>query len=50
MTRRHEERDPHSYEELLQQDQAEEELFSTKEAERLADYSISNDGTMDDLH
>ncbi|MCJ7515527.1 MAG: AAA family ATPase [Dehalococcoidia bacterium] len=50
MTRRNEERDPHSYEELLRQDQAEEELFSTKEAERLADHSISNDGTLDDLH
>jgi len=50
MTRRHEERDPHSYEELLRQDRAEEELFSTKEAARLADYSISNDGTLDDLH
>jgi len=50
MTKRGEERDPHSYEELLRQDQAEEELFSTKEAERLADYSISNDGTLDDLH
>jgi dephospho-CoA kinase len=50
MTKRNEERDPHSYEELLQQDKAEEELFATKEAERLADYSISNDGTLDDLH
>jgi dephospho-CoA kinase len=50
MTRRHEERDPHSYEELLRQDKAEEELFSTKEAERLADYSINNDGTLYDLH
>jgi len=50
MTKRHEERDPHSYEELLRQDQAEEKLFSLKEAEGLADYSISNDGTLDDLH
>jgi len=50
MTARHEERDPHSYEELLRQDQAEEELFSLKEAEGLADHSISNDGTLDDLH
>lgn len=50
MTRRHEERDPHSYAELLRQDRAEEELFSTKEAEDLADYSLSNDGTLDDLH
>jgi dephospho-CoA kinase len=50
MTGRGEDRDPHSFEEFLRQDKAEEELFSTKEAERLADYSISNDGTLDDLH
>jgi dephospho-CoA kinase len=50
MTARGEGRDPHSYEEFLRQDQAEEELFSLKEAEGLADYSISNDGTLDDLH
>jgi len=50
MTVRGEGRDPHSYEQFLQQDRAEEELFSLKEAERLADYSISNDGTLDDLH
>ena len=50
MTVRGEGRDPHSYEEFLLQDKAEEELFSLKEAERLADYSISNDGTLDDLH
>jgi dephospho-CoA kinase len=50
MTARGEGRDPHSYEQFLQQDEAEEELFSLKEAERIADYSISNDGTLDDLH
>jgi dephospho-CoA kinase len=50
MTARGEGRDPHSYEQFLRQDQAEEELFSLKEVEGLADYSISNDGTLDDLH
>jgi len=50
MTRRGEGRDPHSYQEFLRQDEAEEELFSLKEAENHADYSISNDGTLDDLH
>lgn len=50
MTKRNEERDPHSYEEFLRQDKAEEELFHIKEAEKLADYSISNDGTLDNLH
>jgi dephospho-CoA kinase len=50
MAARHEERDPHSYEELLRQDTAEEELFSLKAAEQKATYSISNDGTLDDMH
>jgi len=50
MTRRGEGRDPHSYEKFLRQDEAEEELFSLKEAGQRADYSISNDGTLDDLH
>ena len=50
ITARGEGRDPHSYEQFLQQDTAEEELFSLKEAEHLADYTISNDGTLDDLH
>jgi len=50
MTRRGEGRDPHSYEQFLNQDEAEEKLFSLKEAELRADYSISNDGTLEDLH
>jgi dephospho-CoA kinase len=50
MAARGEGRDPHSYEQFLQQDRAEEELFSLKEAEHKADYSITNDGTLDDLH
>ena len=50
MTSRGEDRDPHSFEQLLHQDRAEEKLFSLKEAESLADYSISNDGTLEDLH
>jgi dephospho-CoA kinase len=50
MTSRGEGRDPHSYEEFLRQDKVEEELFSLKEAERLADHSVSNDGTLNDLH
>ncbi len=50
MTARGEGRDPHSYDEFLRQDQAEEKLFSLKKAESNADYSISNDGTLDDLH
>jgi dephospho-CoA kinase len=50
MTTRGEGRDPHSYREFLSQDKAEEELFSLKEAEQMADYSLNNDGTLDDLH
>jgi len=50
MTLRGEGRDPHTYEEFLEQDKAEEERFSIKEAEQQADYSIGNDGTLEELH
>ncbi len=50
MTKRGEGRDPHSYEQFLKQDEDEEKLFSLKEAESLADFTISNDGTLEDLH
>ncbi len=50
MRRRAAERDPQEYEQFLRQDKAEEELFSIQEAVRLADYSLSNDGTLEDLH
>jgi len=48
--KRGEGRDPHTYEQFIQQDSAEEELFHIKEATEYADYSLSNDGTLDDLH
>ena len=48
--KRGEERDPDSYERFIRQDKAEEELFHIKDAALLADYSLSNDGTLDDLH
>jgi dephospho-CoA kinase len=50
MIQRGEGRDPHSYEQFLRNDEAEEELFHLKEAVRNADYYISNDGNLDDLH
>ncbi len=50
MVNRGEERDPHSYEQFLKQDQAEEELFHIKDAEKQANHSISNDGTLIDMH
>jgi len=50
MRRRGEGRDAQAYEDFVQQDRAEEDLFHTEEAARRADYSLSNDGTLDDLH
>ena len=48
--KRGEERDPHDFDEFLRQDRAEEELFRIKAAERCADYALSNDGTLEELH
>jgi dephospho-CoA kinase len=50
MSRRGEERDPHNYEQFLRNEEAEEELFHISEAEKHANYSINNDGGLDDLH
>jgi len=50
MTKRGEERDPHSYDEFRHNDEREETIFHIKKAEQNADYLISNDGTLDDLH
>ena len=50
MLARGESRDPHTYEQFLRQDAAEEELFHVKSAARDANYAINNDGTLDDLH
>jgi len=50
MVARGEERDPHSYEQFLALDRAEEDLFHVEEAGRKANYSIGNDGTLADLH
>jgi dephospho-CoA kinase len=49
MIRRGEGRDPHTYEEFLRQDKTEEERFSINEAEQKADYSIPNDGSLEEL-
>ena len=43
-------RDNLTYEEFLKQDQVSEELFQIKEAIEMADYSISNNGSLEDLH
>jgi dephospho-CoA kinase len=50
MSKRGEGRDPRSYEQFLQQDKSENELFSIDTAEKLADFSLPNDGTLNDLH
>jgi len=50
MLKRGEGRDPQSYEQFLRQDAAEEELFHIQSAVPRADYSLANDGTLDDLH
>jgi dephospho-CoA kinase len=50
MVKRAEERDPQQYGQFLMQDEAEEALFHITEAGEQADYTISNDGTLADLH
>jgi dephospho-CoA kinase len=50
MVKRAEERDPQQYEQFLMQDEAEEALFHINEAGDQADYAISNDGALADLH
>jgi dephospho-CoA kinase len=50
MLARHEGRDPHTYEQFLRNDKAEEEIFHIQSAGQSADFTISNDGTLGDLH
>lgn len=49
MLDRGEERDPHNYSQFLQNDRVEEEIFHIQSASQYANYSICNDGTLDDL-
>ncbi len=48
--RRGSKRDELTYEEFLKEDQVSEELFHIQEAIRMADYSVSNDGSLENLH
>jgi dephospho-CoA kinase len=50
MRKRGAERDTDSYQRFLEQDKGEEQVFDVEEAARLADYSLSNDGGLADLH
>ena len=49
MFKRGEDRDLQTYEQFLRQDAAEEELFHIQSAVQYANYSISNNGTLNDL-
>jgi len=50
MRKRGAERDTASYERFLEQDRGEEQVFHVGEAAKVADYSLSNDGNLEDLH
>ncbi len=50
MRRRGEERDTDSYQRFLDQDTSEEQLFRLDEAARMADFSLTNNGNLRDLH
>ena len=50
MLQRGEGRDPRTYEQFLNQDKKEEELFHIQSAAQFADYSIGNDSSLDELH
>ncbi|MDY6916439.1 MAG: AAA family ATPase [Chloroflexota bacterium] len=50
MCKRGEGRDQNTYDEFARQDQAEETLFHLSQAASLADCSLRNDGTLEDLH
>jgi dephospho-CoA kinase len=43
-------RDAHAYEEFLEQDKSEEEIFKLTETFSLADVKINNDGSLDDFN
>ena len=47
---RHEGRDPASYREFQAQDRREEEIFHVSETAGMANYTLANDGTLEDFH
>jgi dephospho-CoA kinase len=49
MVERGSERDPRTYEEFLKLDEAEERQFHISEAASQANYTVNNDGTVDDM-
>ena len=50
LTLRNRKGDPKSYDEFLEQDRREEKMFHMKKASSMADYSLDNSGTREDLH
>jgi dephospho-CoA kinase len=50
MTARNETRDPHTYAQFLSQEENEYKLFNIQEAEKLADYTINNDSSLEELY
>jgi dephospho-CoA kinase len=50
MQARHEGRDPQTYAQFQRNEKAEEEIFHILSAAQSADFNVSNDGTLDDLH
>jgi dephospho-CoA kinase len=48
--KRSEQRDPKTFQGFLEQDMAEERLFRIREATKMADFSLNNEGSRDDLH
>lgn len=50
MLARASDRDGNSIEKLKEYDVGEEEIFHTSETEKMADYTIKNDGTVDDFY
>jgi dephospho-CoA kinase len=47
---RNEERDPITYNQFLEQDKNEENTFHINQTSNMADYALSNDGNVEDLH
>jgi dephospho-CoA kinase len=50
ISKRGSKRDQASYEDFLKQDKISQELFHIQDAIKLADYSIPNDGSLEDMH
>jgi dephospho-CoA kinase len=50
LLQRRESRDPKTWQQFLEQDRNEENIFRLDEACKLADYKIQNEGTLEELH